>query len=329
MQRPIRVAAVGFWHVHAEDYAEAAELSPDVELVALWDDSPDRLLEHSTRFKAEPQADLDQLLAREDIDGITVTTATSAHYDVISRAIKAGKHVFSEKLLAPTLIETQSLVDLASAHDVALEVSLPRLYQGYTRAISGVLNRGQLGRLTYSRIRLAHGGWVSGWLPEQFGNAAESIGGALTDLGCHPAYLTNLFHDATPESVSAVYSYVSGREVEDNASVCVKYADGSLGVLEASFVDVPGSFTIELVGTSGALRYGFAGSQLQGSGDAFGSDEWVGLPLEPDDKTPFDRWIDAIRTGVPDAANLAASIDLTRLVEASNKSAKLSQSVKF
>ena len=168
---------------------------------------------------------------------------------MIGRAIAAGKHVFTEKILAPTVAEAEELVDLAREAGVALVVSLPRLYDDYTVAIERILDEGTLGELTYSRVRLAHDGWVAGWLPERFGDPEAAIGGALTDLGCHPAYLTRLFHRAEPLAISASYGSVTGRAVEDNAVVTAEFPGGRLGVFEASVVTTPGAFTIELRGT--------------------------------------------------------------------------------
>ena len=40
--RPVRVAVLGFWHVHAADYADLAAAHPETELVAVWDDDAER-----------------------------------------------------------------------------------------------------------------------------------------------------------------------------------------------------------------------------------------------------------------------------------------------
>ena len=42
MSHPLAVAAIGFWHVHAGDYARAAQNHPGTTLVAIWDDDPER-----------------------------------------------------------------------------------------------------------------------------------------------------------------------------------------------------------------------------------------------------------------------------------------------
>ncbi len=134
---PLRVAALGFWHVHAADYASSAVAHPGTELVAVWDDDAERGRAGAARFDVPFEADLDALLARDDVDAVTVTTSTDVHHDVIAHAARAGKHVFTEKLLAPTVAECEDLVAACDAGGLALVVSLPRLYHGYTAAIRG------------------------------------------------------------------------------------------------------------------------------------------------------------------------------------------------
>jgi predicted dehydrogenase len=320
MPHPLTVAAVGFWHVHAGDYARAAQRHPGTTLVAVWDDDEQRGRAAADEFGVEFVADLDELLARDTLDAVTITTETTRHRDVIGRALRAGKHVFSEKLLAPTVAEAEELVDVAASAGVALVVSLPRLYDDYTQAIERVLDDGALGALTYSRVRLAHDGWVAGWLPARFGDPADAVGGALTDLGCHPAYLTRLFHRADPLAVTASYGSVTGHPVEDNAVVTAEFPGGALGVFEASVVTAPGCFTIELRGTDAALMFGFGGERMLAKGGAFG-DEWRELPLPERLADAFTQWVTHIHEGTTADDNLRHAIELTRMVVAANASA--------
>ncbi|MDN4597882.1 Gfo/Idh/MocA family protein [Leifsonia virtsii] len=326
MSHPLTVAAIGFWHVHAGDYARDAQRHPDTQLVAVWDDDEQRGRAAAEEFGVEFVADLDELLARPSLDAVTITTATDQHRDVIGRAIAAGKHVFTEKVLAPTVAEAEELVDLAREAGVALVVSLPRLYDDYTVAIERVLDDGALGELTYSRVRLAHDGWVAGWLPEQFADPEAAIGGALTDLGCHPAYLTRLFHRAEPLSIQASYGHVTGRAVEDNAVVTAEFPDGRLGVFEASVVTTPGAFTVELRGTEASLMFGFGGERLLAKGGAFG-EEWRELPLPERRPGAFAQWVQHIHDGTIADDNLRHAVELTRIVVASNESAATGRTV--
>jgi 1,5-anhydro-D-fructose reductase (1,5-anhydro-D-mannitol-forming) len=305
--RRIGVALLGSWHVHAKDYAKLAAAHPDIEVVAAWDDDA---------------GDLDAVLARDDVDAVTVTTATSEHRDVMVRAARAGKHIFTEKLLAPTVAECEEIVAAADAAGVSLVVSLPRLYHGYVRAIDDALEG--LGRVTYGRVRISHDGAVAGWLPERFFDPQAAIGGALTDLGCHPVYLIQRFLGTDPDTVSATYRSFTGRALEDHAVVTVGYADGRIGVIESSLVSARG-FSIELHGTAGTLVYSDdAGLRVSG--------RTLDVPEDREDaygERVFAEWVGYVRAGTRADDNPARAIELTRLVVAANDAAATGRTVAY
>ena len=324
----IGVGVVGFWHVHANDYARDADRHPGTAVVGGWDPDPEIAREGAAVLGIELSDTLDELLARPDLDAVTVTTATSQHTDVIRRAIRAGKHVFTEKLLAATVEDCEQLAAEAREAGVALVVSLPRLSEPYTVAARELIRDGALGEVTYARVRMAHDGWLGGWLPERFADPEQAIGGAFSDLGCHPAYLVQLFLGDRPTTVTAAYSSHTGHAVEDNAVVTSSYAGGALGVAEASFVTTPGAFAIEVRGTEATLLYGLGRDALTAKGGRFG-DDWTDVPLPEPETPPFELWVDAIRGRADATANVAAAIELTRLVVAANRSAAEGRAIRY
>jgi 1,5-anhydro-D-fructose reductase (1,5-anhydro-D-mannitol-forming) len=319
---PLRVGVAGFWHVHAADYAALAQAHPDTKLVAVWDDDSDRRTAGAQQFDVEGVGSLDELLSRTD--GVIVTTATSAHRDVMITIAEAGRHLFAEKVLAPTVDQAEEIISAADRSGVSLVVSLPRLYHGYTRALSEIVAGEQLGRLTYGRVRLCHNGATAGWLPGRFFDPGEAVGGALIDLGCHPVYLTQLFLGERPETVSACYRSVIGRAVEDQAVVTLGYRDGTIGVIETGFVSDPG-FSIELFGTSGSARYADDGAGLR---IRTGKDV-ASAPVPSDGQDAFGQWVDYVRSGTRADDNLARAVELTRLVAAANHAAAGGRTVRY
>lgn len=325
-ENTIGVGVVGFWHVHADDYARETSEHPRTRLVAAWDPDAERGSEGARRWGIEQVDSFDALLARPDVDAITVTTATNEHTDVIGRAIAAGKHVFTEKLLAPTVAESSALVDAAREQGIALVVSLPRLAEPFVVTAARLVDSGALGEVTYARVRVAHDGWLGGWLPERFADPVAAIGGAFADLGCHPAYLIQRFLGAVPEDVTASYGYVTRRAVEDNAVVVARYTGGAIGVAEASFVTTPGASALELRGTEASLLFGFGQEQLIVKGGRFG-ETWVPVPLDAAAPSPYSLWVDAMRGVADTAQNLQTAIDLTRFVVAANTAAATGRAV--
>ena len=321
----IRVALLSFWHVHAGDYARQAAEHPGVEIVAAWDDDPERGRARAADIGVEFTDDLDGLLARSDVDAVICDTPTSMHPDILVRAAKAGLHIFTEKVLATTLKDANRIVAAVDEADVVLTLSLPRLYDAYTQTIKSVINSGVLGELTLARVRLSHGGAIADWLPAHFYDPETTGGGALIDLGCHPMYLTRLFLGGLPESLTATFGRVTGRPVEDNAVAVLDYPSGAIGIAEAGFVNPANPFTIELHGTGGSLFYGTPDAKLlvRGSGD----ERFSEIPVRDRLPMAFAQWVEHIENGTKAEENVVLGLDLTRLMEASTVSARSGERV--
>jgi 1,5-anhydro-D-fructose reductase (1,5-anhydro-D-mannitol-forming) len=327
----IRLAILGFWHVHAKDYAAEAQVNPRTEIVAAWDEDAARGEARAQELGAQFHSDLAELLARPDVDGVIVTTRTSAHPEVIVAAAEAGKHIYTEKVLALAPADAQRIVDVMARAGVKLTVSLPRLSHGYTLAIRELLASGELGEVTQVRCRLSHDGAIGRrWLPGQFFDPDEAGGGALVDLGCHPLYLTRLFLGGMPESVSAEYGRVTGHAVDDNAAAVLRHRTGALGIAETGFVNAYSPFTIEVHGTTGSLLYGTPEPRLLLCSTNRGSAEaWTELPIPDSGPTPFESWVSNILEDTESVENVALALDLTILVDAANRSALTGTAVRL
>ncbi len=331
----IRVAMLSFWHVHARDYMRQAIEYPETEIVAAWDELPERGRAMAEQLGVPFYSTLPALLAQSAIDAVIVDTPTSLHRDVMLAAAQAGKHIFTEKVIAPTLHECNEVVAAVAQAGVKLSVSLPRLYAGYTQAIREIIHQRLLGDLTLVRARLSHNGAIrtsedlDGWLPEHFFRLDQCQGGAMIDLGCHPMYLTRLFL-GLPESVSANYGYITGREVEDNAVAILRYPQGALGVVEAGFVNRFSPFTLEVHGTEGSLLFGTPAEKLllrSAVPAAQSADQWREYPLPASLPSAFEQWVTHIQEGTFAHENIQMAVDLTKLMDAANLSALSNQSV--
>ena len=106
----MKVAALGFWHVHGDDYARDAAAHEGVDLVALWDDVPERARAAEEKHKV-PLRGLDDILDDLAIDGVIICTTTATHRDLAVRCAQAGKHIFIEKVLAATVPEAEQIIE--------------------------------------------------------------------------------------------------------------------------------------------------------------------------------------------------------------------------
>lgn len=323
----IRIGKISYWHVHAEDYTRQALNNPNTEIVAIWDEVEERGQEKAAKYNVPFYSSLDEMLAREDIDAVIVDAPTNRHHEVILKAARAGKHIFTEKVIAPTNKEVQEIVSAIEEAGVKFTVSLPRLYQGTTLVVERVIKEGKLGKLTMARVRLSHNGAVKDWLPSHFYSKEQCGGGALIDLGCHPMYLVRLFL-GMPVSVNANFGYITGREVEDNAVAILQYSEGALGIVEAGFVNSHSPFSIEVHGTEGTLLCGFPEGvpMLQSNSNPNG---WEKLEVDEPIMPAFDQWVEHILNGTEATENVGYAVDLTKLMEAAIRSAAEGRSVRI
>ncbi|MGG1687093.1 Gfo/Idh/MocA family protein [Pseudalkalibacillus sp. NRS-1564] len=307
----MRIGMISFWHVHAKDYAKEAQIHPDTDIKAIWDENEERGRKEAQERAVEYISDLDVLLNREDIDAVVVSSPTNMHKEIIIRAARAGKHIFTEKVLAAKENEALEILEAVNEAGVKLFVSLPRVYDGYTEAIQQLIESGDLGDITQTHVRLAHNGATADWLPQHFYQKEECQGGALIDLGCHPLYLTRLFQ-GMPQRVTAQFGYVTEKEVEDQAVVTFGYQSGSYGIAETGFVNDHSPFTIEINGTKGSAVYGMPEKVLLKKV----SDQWEEVAVPDDRPSPFFQWIDHIQKDIKTDENLGLALELTVLMEA-------------
>ena len=319
----IRIGKVSLWHVHAWDYIGQAQAHPDTDITAVWDEIPQRGREAAEKLGVPYYETLDELLASDEVDAVIVDAPTNRHKEVMIAAARAGKHIFTEKVIAPTETEVKEIIAEVEQAGIKLTVSLPRLNDGYALAIQDILERGLLGQVTYVRARLSHDGALANWLPEHFYNAEQCGGGALIDLGCHPMYLSALFLGEAITGVSANFGYITGKEVEDNALATLFTASGAIASVEAGFINAYSPFTVEVHGTEGTVLYGTPDSKLllRSKRDEAAA-EWTEQPLPANRESAFEQWVRHIQEDTLASENIAAAIQLTRLMEAANRSAQ-------
>lgn len=325
----IRTALISYWHVHAQIYGRQVQANPEMELVTSWDSDVERGTLGARALGVDFTPSLETILADPGIDAIVCQTPTRDHVDIIRRALLAGKHVFSDKVLAATGGDALELVRLADEAGKVLYVGLPNLAHDYTRTIDGLLATGELGDRVTVRAVNAHGRAVTGELPPGFFSLDESQGGALIDL-CHAVYLVPHLMGEAPRTVYAAMSHLTGREVEDLATVMLTFPSGAVGLIEATFASESVPFAVEVNGTKGSVHF-VSEIDPSGTGAPKGAEvvtrqaDETGfrpVPLAAPGALPIDDFADHIVRGQRAGANLDHAVLLSAVTEAAYLSAQ-------
>ena len=132
--------------------------------------------------------DVDELIASPDLDLVLNLTPPKAHAPLVRAALKAGKHVYTEKPLAATVAEARSLVAEANERGLRLGCA-PDTFLGAAYSTGRrLIDEGAIGQPLGAAATMLVGGPES-WHPnaEMFYRAG---GGPLLDIA--PYYLTAL-----------------------------------------------------------------------------------------------------------------------------------------
>lgn len=166
--------------------------------------------------------DNDTIWSDNDVDLVMITTRHNKHADQVVKSLKSGKHVFVEKPLALNNAELNEIVETyqeVNSKNITLTVGFNRRFSPHSIAIKKAIGKGPLNIIaTMNAGFIAQNVWVHDF---QVG------GGRIIGEACHFIDLCSFF---TGAKVTAVCMNAMGQnqsEQTDNASILLKYSDGS------------------------------------------------------------------------------------------------------
>ncbi|MCL2016298.1 MAG: Gfo/Idh/MocA family oxidoreductase [Defluviitaleaceae bacterium] len=248
----LKIAMLSSWHVHAGGYAQQINRRKDATVTAVWDENPENGKKFAAELSVDFEPDLDKLLARTDVDAVCVNAPTNMHREVMVKAANAGKHIFTEKVLALSIEDCEAIKSAVEKNNVKFCISFPHRTFPHNLLAKKVVEDKILGRITLFRVRNAHNGASANWLPSHFYDETQCGGGAMIDLGAHPMYLIRWLM-GKPAEMSSAFTKVTDHAVEDNAVSVMKYADGAIAISETGFVSGASPFMLEMYGTDGTF----------------------------------------------------------------------------
>ena len=200
--------------------------------------------------------DLAAVLARPDIDIVVITTPSGAHLEPAAAAANAGKHVVVEKPLEITTERCDRLIEACERNRVKLCTIFPSRFGDANQLLKAAIAAGRFGRLTLGETTCK---W---WRTQQYyddggwkGTLALDGGGALMNQAIHNVDLL-LWLMGPVQQVAAFSATLAHQriEVEDTAVACLRFANGALGVIQATTSVHPGlPKTVAIHGDQGTV----------------------------------------------------------------------------
>jgi predicted dehydrogenase len=279
MADKLRIGIIGSGGIaqgcHMRGYATMPE---QCEMVAVCDVNPETAQAAAEKYNvSKTYTDYRQMIAEQNLDAVSVATPNAYHMQPTIDALQAGLHVICEKPLAMNADEARKMCAVARESGKILQVALQQRFSGSARFMKQYIEAGHMGDIYYARAQALRRRGVPAW--GVFIDKEKQGGGPLIDIGVHILDFT-LFLMGYPKPVSA-----SGKTwdtlgknpdlvnpwgeydrskftVEDFAVGLIKFDNGSVVVLESSFMaNLDGDpFQTQLFGTK-------AGATVKGWGE--------------------------------------------------------------
>jgi predicted dehydrogenase len=228
----------------AKFHARALQEVPGARLLALVSRSADNAgkLNESLGLSCDIYPNLTPVLERRDIHIVIITTPSGAHMEPAVAAARAGKHVVVEKPLEVTLERCDRIIQACDHHQVKLCTIFPSRFHDANRELKNAVEAGRFGRLTLGETTCK---W---WRPQSYydqggwkGTRALDGGGALMNQAIHNVDLLLWMMGSATHICGFTATLAHERiEVEDTAVACLRFANGALGVIEATTSVHPG-----------------------------------------------------------------------------------------
>jgi predicted dehydrogenase len=218
----VGVIGLGYWGPNL--LRVLAEMA-DVRVKWICDLDAERLDRFQRRYPAVATArDVDTVLDDPEVDAVFLATPVFTHFDLAARALRADKHTFVEKPLAPTTELAEELRRLAEERDRRLMCGHTFIYSPPVRTVKRMLDHDELGNLFFissSRVNLGlHQRDVS----------------VVWDLGPHDFSILLYWLDEMPTTVRAVGRDSIVRGIADVAFVTLTFPSGILASVELSWL---------------------------------------------------------------------------------------------
>jgi predicted dehydrogenase len=337
---------IGKWHLEGYDTDPRARV---LAISGLEDRCNDLAKEHNV---PSVYTDYRELLARPDIEAVSIAVPNFLHVPIGLDAIAAGKHVLIEKPLARTAEEGERLVRAAEDAGLVLGIVFNRRSRADMQVLKQFIDRGELGEIYHARAYWNRRTGIPG-LGSWFTSKERAGGGPLIDLGVHVLDMALWLMDEpkVTRASAATYAKLGPQgignwtgdrfnvtaeqryEVEDFATAFLRTERGSTLSLEASWAEFSSrtdEFGVSLLGSKGGAEldvkdYATVGTlKLFTYQDGIQVDVMPHLPLKAASAGHgeiINRFLDSVLNGVPMSPDGRKGLERTALIDAIYRSA--------
>ena len=237
--KKLGVALVGLGYYSTDLLAPALQRTKNCELKGIVTGSPEKIPIWKSKYGIEDKniynyQNFDDIANNRDIDVVYVVLPPSMHAEYTIRAAKAGKHVWCEKPMAPSVAECEAMIKACKDNKVKLAIGYRCQHDPNIQAYMKVGKEKPFGKV---KMVTSAAGYFDG-RSNHWKQSKEMGGGAMGDMGVYALQGARLATGEEPISVLARASTTRPEiyhEVEETMMFLLEFPSGALASCHTSF----------------------------------------------------------------------------------------------
>lgn len=219
-------------------------------LVSVFSHDLNRAKQISQKFGAPNSFNDFNEFLQSDIDAVYISSNTADHYWQVIKAAEAGKHILCEKPIALNSSQIEEMIDVCKRNNVKLVINHLHRFHPLIIKVKELLDKQLIGKI----VSINASYHINRPPDDNFRFKKQiSGGGVLRDLGSQMIDLIRYFGGEISETKAFIDNVVYKSEVEDFASVSLKFEKGGFGHFNVSYDTKKPFLKIEIVGLNGAI----------------------------------------------------------------------------
>lgn len=250
----INIGLVGGGNI-SETHARAARAIPGVEVAAIFGANAEKVDRLCREYGGTPYSNFEKFLAHRPMEIVAIGSPSGLHAEQGIAAARHGLHVLTEKPIDISVERADALIAETKKAGVKLGVFFQDRCKPDILRVKCAVDSGTLGRpiLADARVKwyrapdyYAKSRWRGTW--------ALDGGGALINQAVHTLDLMMWIFGEVASVQAASRTALHTIEAEDTLTAMLQFANGALGVLQATTSTFPGyPRRLELTGSEGTL----------------------------------------------------------------------------
>ena len=232
--------------------------------------------------------DYKEIIQDQEVDLVLITTRHDKHAAMTTKALAAGKHVFVEKPLALNEEELRCIIQAYNQADVTVTVGFNRRFSPHSLKIKNAIGDGLI-----NVIATMNAGSIP---PNVWVHDLKTGGGRIVGEACHFIDLITFFTGSKVTSVCMNAMGVNPEANTDNASILLKYENGSTGVINY-FSNGSKAYSKERIEVYSQDRTAVIDNFRVTNGFGFKGFSRLKTSLDKGHKNQFTQLIDRIKNG--------------------------------